>query len=74
METPSTNPALVGALAKAFAPAACEPMVSAGVPHEAAEAMAFSLMGRNALLGIPNHLPKTTGAARSLVLGNVTPA
>ena len=34
-----------------------------GVPAGAAEAMAFSLLGRNALLGLPNHLPRCTGAA-----------
>jgi 1,6-anhydro-N-acetylmuramate kinase len=40
----------------------------------AAEAMAFSLMGRNALLGIPNHLPRCTGARRAAVLGEIVPA
>ncbi len=46
-----------------------EPFDAAGVPAGAAEAMAFSLMGRNALLGIPNHLPRTTGARKACVLG-----
>ncbi len=44
-----------------------------GVPPDAAEAMAFSLMGRNALLGIPNHLPACTGASEELVLGEIVP-
>jgi len=35
--------------------------------------MAFSLMGRNTLLGIPNHLPATTGASRAAVLGEIVP-
>ena len=35
--------------------------------------MAFSLMGRNTLLGLPNHLPRTTGAARDCVLGEIVP-
>ncbi len=43
------------------------------MPVAAAEAMAFSLMGRNALLGIPNHLPRCTGARRATVLGEIAP-
>ena len=31
--------------------------------------MAFSLMGRNALLGLPNHLPRCTGATSERILG-----
>lgn len=46
-----------------------EPMDALGVPSEAAEAMAFSLMGRNAILGIPNQLPRVTGVERARVLG-----
>ncbi len=42
-----------------------------GVPSHAAEAMAFSLFGRNALLGVPNHLPRCTGANRACVLGEI---
>ena len=50
--------------ARRGAPAASpiETMDAAGVPADAAEAMAFSLLGRNALLGLPNHLPRCTGA------------
>ncbi len=44
-----------------------------GVPLAAMEAMAFSLMGRNALLGLPAHLPHTTGARHARVLGHLTP-
>jgi 1,6-anhydro-N-acetylmuramate kinase len=35
--------------------------------------MAFSLMGRNALLRTPDHLPRCTGARRATVLGEITP-
>ena len=35
--------------------------------------MAFALMGRNALLGLPNHLPRCTGARRAAVLGEIVP-
>lgn len=44
-----------------------------GVPLAAMEAMAFSLMGRNTLLGLPGHLPHTTGARSARVLGSLTP-
>ncbi len=48
-----------------------EPMEAAGVPADAAEAMAFSLLARNALLRIPNQLPQVTGVAEARVLGVV---
>ncbi len=67
------NPALMEALATAMDGAAVEPFDAAGVPARAAEAMAFALMGRNALLGIPNHLPQCTGASRAAVLGEISP-
>jgi anhydro-N-acetylmuramic acid kinase len=50
-----------------------EPMDAHGVPAAAAEAMAFSLLGRNTLLGVPNQLPRTTGAAGPRVLGEIVP-
>jgi anhydro-N-acetylmuramic acid kinase len=50
-----------------------QPMDAHGVPADACEAMAFSLMGRNALLGLPNHLPRTTGARAARVLGEIVP-
>jgi len=67
------NPAMMSALADALPDARIEPFDRAGVPAAAAEAMAFALMGRNALLGIPNHLPRCTGATRAAVLGEIVP-
>jgi anhydro-N-acetylmuramic acid kinase len=67
------NPALMQALTARFDGAPVEPFDAAGVPARAAEAMAFALMGRNALLGLPNHLPRCTGAARAAVLGEIVP-
>jgi len=67
------NPSVLGAIADAMPGARIEPFDAAGVPADAAEAMAFSLMGRNALLGLPNHLPRTTGASRACVLGEIVP-
>jgi len=69
----SANPAMMRALAAALPHATVEPFDSAGVPAAAAEAMAFALMGRNALLGLPNHLPRTTGASHATVLGEIVP-
>ena len=46
-----------------------ECMDAAGVPADAAEAMAFSLMGRNTLCGIPNQLPQCTGVEQARILG-----
>ncbi|MGH0028579.1 MAG: anhydro-N-acetylmuramic acid kinase [Myxococcota bacterium] len=67
------NPSMMDALRTALPGTAVEPFDAAGVPADAAEAMAFSLMGRNALLGLPNHLPRTTGASRAAVLGEIVP-
>ena len=65
------NAAFMQRLASVFGAAAVEPFDAVGVPADAAEAMAFALMGRNALLGLPNHLPACTGATRAAVLGEI---
>jgi anhydro-N-acetylmuramic acid kinase len=67
------NPAMLAALVRALPRASVQAFDRAGVPADAAEAMAFSLMARNALLGVPNHLPRCTGAARPAVLGELVP-
>ncbi len=67
------NPALLDALTAVLERALVEPLDASGVPADAAEAMAFSLMGRNTLLGLPNHLPQCTGAQRAAVLGEWAP-
>jgi len=67
------NPAVMEAVAQALPSATVEPSDSAGVPADAVEAMAFALMGRNTLLGLPNHLPRCTGAGREAVLGEIVP-
>ena len=67
------NPALMAALGAALPGTGIDPMDALGVPADAAEAMAFALMGRNALLGIPNHLPACTGAREATVLGEIVP-
>jgi len=56
-------------LAQALGDVVVESMDAGGVPADAAEAMAFSLMGRNTLCGIPNQLPQCTGVPEARILG-----
>ncbi len=65
----AANPAVMEALGRALPGIAIDPFDACGVPADAAEAMAFALLGRNTLLGLPNHLPQCTGASRAAVLG-----
>lgn len=65
------NAFVMESLASALPEVSVETMDAVGVPADAAEAMAFSLLGRNTLLGIPNQLPQCTGVARASVLGVV---
>lgn len=67
------NQAVMDALRTQLPGVPVEPFDAAGVPPDAAEAMAFSLLGRNTLLGLPNHLPRCTGANRAAVLGEIAP-
>jgi anhydro-N-acetylmuramic acid kinase len=66
------NPAMLDALRTAMPGVAVTAFDEVGVPAAAAEAMAFALMGRHALLGIPNHLPRCTGARHAVVLGEIS--
>ncbi|MFA5851681.1 MAG: anhydro-N-acetylmuramic acid kinase [Spirochaetales bacterium] len=43
-----------------------------GIPELAREAMAFAVLGHEALMGQPGNLPAVTGAARDVILGNIT--
>jgi len=43
-----------------------------GVPEQAREAIAFAVLGHEALMGRPGNLPAVTGAARDVILGNLT--
>lgn len=63
------NPAMMAGLREALPGVPVDSFDLHGVPAGAAEAMAFSLLGRNTLLGLPNHLPRCTGANRAAVLG-----
>lgn len=67
------NPTTMALLAERLPGLAVEPTDAHGVPADAVEAMAFALMGRNAVLGLPNHLPACTGARHAAVLGERVP-
>ena len=43
-----------------------------GVPEQAREAMAFAVLGHEALMGRPGNLPEVTGASKSVILGVIT--
>ncbi len=63
------NPAFLEALRGSLPETRVATTDTEGVPAEAVEAVAFSLLGRNAWLGLPNHLPACTGARGPRVLG-----
>jgi anhydro-N-acetylmuramic acid kinase len=67
------NPALVGALRELLAPLPVRLLDEAGFPGAAREAAAFALLASETLAGVPSNVPAATGAARSVVLGKVTP-
>ena len=74
------NPALMGSLARALAcrhGAASMPEIrlvdDAWVPSAAKEALAFAVLGHEALHGRPNSLPTGTGARHASVLGGIWP-
>ncbi len=62
------NPTLLAMLRDALAPEvrAIEPTDVHGVPSTYREAIAFAILGAYRLRGLPNTLPRTTGAARAV--------
>ncbi|MBF0457815.1 MAG: anhydro-N-acetylmuramic acid kinase [Nitrospirae bacterium] len=43
-----------------------------GIDAEAREAVCFAILGMRTLKGMPGNLPSATGAAREVILGNIT--
>lgn len=68
------NTALVAMLARRLSPLGCELAASEefGLPAEAKEAAAFALLAWQTWHRLPGNLPAATGAARSVILGQVT--
>ncbi|HZP97582.1 MAG TPA: anhydro-N-acetylmuramic acid kinase [Candidatus Limnocylindria bacterium] len=62
------NPALLAMLHEALAPDVhtVEPTGAHGVPPAYREAVAFAILGAYRLRGLPNTLPRATGAARAV--------
>jgi anhydro-N-acetylmuramic acid kinase len=58
-------------LAAAFAPVPLRDTDDEGLGGDAREAVAFALLGWLAARGLPNHLPRTTGASRPAILGKL---
>jgi len=44
-----------------------------GIPHDAKEAVAFAILGNEAISGNPANVPGATGAKHPVVLGKITP-
>ena len=67
----AANPALMDALRGALAPIPVRPTDELGVPAEAREALAFAILAAYRLRGLPNTLPRRTGASRAVSAGAI---
>jgi anhydro-N-acetylmuramic acid kinase len=67
------NQTLMRSLERRLAPAHIRPLGTLGVPPEAKEALAFAFLAHRTLCGMPGNVPSATGAARAVVLGQITP-
>lgn len=65
----AANPALIAALRRTLTPVPVRRTDEEGVPAEAREALAFAILAAYRLRGLPNTLPKVTGAARAVSAG-----
>jgi len=68
------NPVLMRALAGALAPRSVRPVGDLGWPEKALEPVCFALLAVARLHGIPNVLPRVTGARRAVCAGVLVPA
>lgn len=66
------NLTLMRHLKELFGPTKVWTMEEFGIPNQAKEPIAFAFFGLRALQGKPNHLPQTTGARKSAILGKIT--
>ena len=65
----AANLAIMAALAETVAPVVVRPMDELGVPASAREALAFAILGAYRAAGLPNTLPRCTGASRAVSAG-----
>lgn len=67
----AANGAIMDALRETVAPVRVRPMDELGVPAPSREALAFAILGAYRLAGLPNTLPRCTGASRAVSAGAV---
>jgi anhydro-N-acetylmuramic acid kinase len=67
------NPVLMGELEARLPGVPFRRMDDLGVPEAAKEALVFAVIGFLTLCGLPATIASCTGAARSSVLGSITP-
>ena len=65
----AANSAIMDGLRAAVAPVAVRPMDEFGVPAPSREALAFAILGAYRVAGLPNTLPRCTGASRAVSAG-----
>jgi anhydro-N-acetylmuramic acid kinase len=67
----AANLALMDSLRRALAPTQVRSTDEAGVPAEAREALAFAILAAYRIRGLPNTLPRVTGASRAVSAGAI---
>ena len=67
------NPVIMEGIARALPDQRVMPQEATGIPSDAKEAVAFAVLGYEALHLRPNNLPSATGARHSVILGKLTP-
>lgn len=65
----AANLAIMDALRDAVAPIPVRPMDELGIPAPVREALAFAILGAYRAAGLPNTLPRCTGASRAVSAG-----
>jgi anhydro-N-acetylmuramic acid kinase len=65
------NAALMRRLSALFSPVSVTALEAHGMDSKAREAVAFALLGVQAVRGIPSNVPSATGARRPVVLGKI---
>jgi len=65
----AANGAIMAALRAAVGPIPVRPMDELGVPAPSREALAFAILAAYRLAGLPNTLPRCTGASRAVSAG-----
>jgi anhydro-N-acetylmuramic acid kinase len=65
------NQSIFNGLSDSLGDVPCLPVDELGIPADAKEAVDFTVLARETLMGRPNVLPSVTGASRALVLGTI---